>query len=80
MHPWMGGCRCNINSTSSSPASAVAFIVLLARYNLYRAWSLTKAGTVLFGVTEKDISLEMECVSHMQELLQLSGHDIREEG
>ena len=60
----MGGRRCNINSMrSSSAASVVAFIVSSDRNNLYRAWSLTKAGTVLFGVTGEDISLE-KSVSH----------------
>lgn len=55
----MGGCRCNINSMrSSSAASVVAFIVSSDRNNLYRAWSLMKAGTVLFGVTGEDIFLE----------------------
>jgi len=62
----MGGCRCNINFTrSSSAASAVAFIVSSDRYNIYCVWSLTKAGTVLFGVTGEDISLEIECATHI---------------
>ena len=35
------------------------------RYNLYRVWSLTKAGTLLFGVTGEDVSLEIERVPHV---------------
>ena len=31
------------------------------RYNLYRAWSLTKAGTLLSSITGEDLSLEAEC-------------------
>ena len=31
------------------------------KYNLYRAWSLTKAGTLLSNITGEDLSLEAEC-------------------
>ena len=30
------------------------------KYNLYRAWSLTKAGTLLSNITGEDLSLEAE--------------------
>ena len=53
------GCRCNSNYTDASvdcdwePLSS-------DKYNLYRAWSLTKAGTLLFNITGEDLSLEAE--------------------
>ena len=31
------------------------------KYNLYRAWSLTKTGTLLSSITGEDLSLEAEC-------------------
>ena len=32
------------------------------KYNLYRAWSLTQAGTLLLNITGEDLSLEAESV------------------
>ena len=48
-------CRCNSNSMNASANCA----------KVYFHRSLAKAGTLLFGITGEDLSLEIECVPHI---------------